>query len=99
MPRETIRIVTTDGFEMVRADVFGPLAIHRGVNGKGLQNVTHVATGKAVIRNLTKQDAAAFIIRTKHLDWTAPEEALKAYKAVVAEASKDIAYGRGVASR
>lgn len=91
MPYETITIQTTDGPERCRAEVHGLLAIHRGVNGKGLQNVTHVPTGKAVIRNLTKRDARIFVQRVAALDWTASKATLKPQ---VEAASVDIAYGR-----
>lgn len=54
----------------VDADVFGKLGVHSSVTGNGLFTVSHIPTGMAIERDLTRQQALSLVALIGHLDWT-----------------------------
>lgn len=73
----SIRITTTEGAQTVEADVIGLLAIHPGVNGKDRWNLTHLPSGKAIVRDLAKEECYHLAGLLAHLDWSVSEQKIK----------------------
>jgi hypothetical protein len=88
----SVTIRTTEGPEDVEAEVYGVLAVHEGVNGKKLNNLTHVSTGKSVIRDLTELEALLLARILCRLDWENYDVARKEeFRLGVRQAAKGIA--------
>ena len=56
--------------EIVKAEIYGPLAIHESINDKGGVTVTHIKLSRAVLKNVTHEVALKFIKDTEKIDWS-----------------------------
>lgn len=59
----------------VQAEVFGKLAIHPAASLDGTYTITHIPTGWAVERKLTRQQAVEILVLVGHLNWDFKDKA------------------------
>lgn len=57
--------------ESVKAEIHGLLGVHESVSGSGV-TVSHVPTGRHVLKNVSRELALQFIEETKGIDWSNP---------------------------